>query len=71
MPYITSVERIGLERGKQEGRLEGKQATFSRLARARFGPLPAALETRIATSDEATLDAILDRVITVATVEDL
>ena len=71
MPYITSVERIGVERGKQEGRLEGKQAMLRRQAYARFGALPDAVEARIATADEATLDAMGDRVIVAATVEDL
>ena len=71
MPYITSVERIGVERGKQEGRLEGKQAMLRRQAHARFGALPDAVEAKIAAADEATLDAMADRVIVAATVEDL
>ena len=37
MPYITSVERIGRERGLQEG----AQQTLLEILDARFGTLPA------------------------------
>ena len=31
VPYITSIERIGLERGREEGRWETLQRTYERL----------------------------------------
>ena len=37
MPYITSVERIGFERGKAEGRAEGIRRSIELLLDARFG----------------------------------
>lgn len=37
----------------------------------RFGMLPATLEQRIAAADEPTLDTLLERVITVPTLDEL
>jgi len=71
MPYITSVERMGLERGRQEGRQEGLRAAARGVVRARFGSIPEAVERRIAAADEATLDQLIKRVVVVPTVDDL
>lgn len=75
MPYVTSVERIGLarglEQGRQEGRVEGKRATLLRLVQGRFGSLPPALDERIAAGDEVVLDEMIDRVVVAARIEDL
>ncbi len=75
MPYITSVERLGRQEGRQEGLaeglLEGKRAALRRLVARRFGVLPEALAQRIGAMDEAALDALLDRVLVVASVDDL
>ena len=38
MPYITSIERIGLARGRAEGRVETLRASILSVARARWGP---------------------------------
>jgi hypothetical protein len=64
MPYITSIERIGMEKGRQEGRQEGRQiglqegrqqgrkegqtALIVRLLRSRLGVLPPEMESRLA-----------------------
>jgi predicted transposase YdaD len=32
MPYITSIERMGIEKGLQEGRQEGRQEGLQRRA---------------------------------------
>ncbi len=48
VPYITSVERIGIEKGlqqglqqgRQEGRQEGKGVLLQKQLQRRFGPLP-------------------------------
>ncbi len=75
MPYVTSVERMGLERGRQEGRQEGRdegiREALRRIVQARFGTVPEALERRIAEADRAALDQMLDRVIIIETVDDL
>ncbi len=59
MAYITSVERVGHQRGLVAGREEGMVAgrgTLRRVLRERFGPIPLALDERIAALD--TLDAL-------------
>ncbi len=79
MPYITSVERSGLERGRQEGRVEGRQEgrvegireTLRRIVRARFQTVPEGLERRIVAADEASLEQLVDRAGVVSTIDDL
>ena len=75
MPYITSVERHGLEQGRVEGRVEGqldgKRQALRLTARARFGEVPEALEQRAMAADEAGLDALLARVAQAAQLADI
>jgi len=40
MQYITSVERIGIAKGRVEGRLEGESRLLRKLLERRFGALP-------------------------------
>jgi len=67
MPYVTSVERIGLARGREEGLREA----LRRIVRARFQTMPEALESRIAAADRETIDQLIDRASVVQTVDDL
>ncbi len=75
MPYVTSVERIGLARGRaegrDEGRAEGTRETLRRFIQARFGVVPPAVEQRIAAADRATLDQLVERAAVVQTIDDL
>jgi len=75
MPYVTSVERIGLARGlargREEGREEGLREALRRIARARFPMAPEAMGQRIAEADRATLDQMLDRISIIQTPDDL
>ena len=75
MPYITSVERSGLERGRQEGRQEGRvegtRETLRRIVRARFQTVPEDLERRIVAADESSLEGLVDRAGVVSTIDDL
>ncbi len=67
MPYVTSVERMGLARGRDEGTRE----TLRRFIQARFGVIPPAVEQRIAVADRATLDQMIERAAVVQTIDDL
>lgn len=72
MPYITSVERFGIQKGRQEGRQEGRKegrqeeaaALILRQLNRRFGSLNAELETQIRVLPlpqlEALAEALLD-----------
>lgn len=64
MPYITSVERIGEERGRligmqmglQEGRQEGEAKILTRQLQHRFGNLPVWVSEKIAQADLFSLE---------------
>ncbi len=83
MPYVTSVERMGIEKGRQEGRLEGRlegrqegrlegeAAVLKRLLIRRFGPLPEWVEPRLAQAGQADLERWADRVLDAPTLTDV
>jgi hypothetical protein len=58
MAYVTSVERLavqrGLQQGEEKGRVEGQAELVARLLTKRFGPLSAETQARLAqaTSDQ-------------------
>ncbi|MEO5372446.1 MAG: DUF4351 domain-containing protein [Magnetococcus sp. DMHC-1] len=60
MPYITSVERIGMEigekKGLEKGRQEGEAAILSRQLQRRFGDLPAWANEKIAKAKPPSLE---------------
>jgi len=83
MPYVTSAERIGiqkgLEQGRQEGRQEGRQvgrkegeaAILLRLIALKFGSPTEEVRARI---EEADADMLLDwsaRILTAERVDDI
>ncbi|MFN8488474.1 MAG: DUF4351 domain-containing protein [Caldilineaceae bacterium] len=66
MPYITTIERMGIEKGRAEGRVEGRAEgqyehalqSALRFSRYRFGPLTEELEQQIRTLSLEQLDAL-------------
>ena len=64
MPYVTSAERFGIEKGRQEG----EAALLKRLLARRFGTLPDALHVRLTT---ATIDQLEEWAIKVLDAESL
>jgi hypothetical protein len=75
MPYVTSVERIGLERGRQEGLQQGLQEGQSRLlARQlikRFGPLPKEIQERLAQASAVQLETWAEAVLDASTLNEV
>jgi hypothetical protein len=71
MPYITSVERIGLEKGRREGELRGQRAMLRRLLQARFGTVPEVLGRQIDDADQERLDQLADRIGTASSLDEL
>jgi hypothetical protein len=67
MPYVTSYERMA----REEGRLEAKREAVREVVRARFGTVPQALEERLATADEATLNTLIQRAATAPSTDQL
>ncbi|AHE96953.1 RpnC/YadD family protein [Thioalkalivibrio paradoxus] len=83
MPYVTSVERIGLRRGLEQGRKEGLQEG-SRIGRQegeaivllrqielKFGPPDAAVRKRVQSADAETLLRWSERILTAASLDEL
>jgi predicted transposase YdaD len=64
MPYITSVERIGYERGRKEGRVEDRRSIVPRLLERKFGQVSQEMGDRISTLSPELLEdfamALLD-----------
>ena len=70
MPFITSFERVGLEkgleqgleqgleRGRQEGRQEGQTNLIVRMLKRRWGALAPELETRVSKLSLAQLEKL-------------
>ena len=59
MPYITSIERMGIERGRQEG----EATLLRRLLTRRFGPLPTWAEERLTQASLLELERWADRLL--------
>ena len=75
MPYVTSWERMGIEKGKEEGerigRLDEKQEVLIRQMEKKFG-LTADERDRIqSTKDLDKLDSALDVILSAATKEEV
>jgi len=64
MPYITSVERLGIQKGRQEGRQQEAASLVLRLLNRHLGTLEAELEAQIRALPlpqlEALAEALLD-----------
>ena len=75
MPYITSVERIGIrkgiEQGRQEGIQQGKSLVLRRQLARRFGVLPLWVEERLARADRESLERWAERLLEAATIEEV
>lgn len=73
MPYVTSVERIGLRRGLDQGRKEGLQegeaTVLLRQIELKFGPPDAAVRKRVESADSDTLLRWSERILTAGSVD--
>ncbi len=47
MPYVTTIERMGIEQGRVEGRLEDRLETTTDLLQQKFGTLDENIESRL------------------------
>jgi hypothetical protein len=73
MKYITSVERIGIAKGRVEGRVEGLVEGESKLLKRqlerRFGALPAWATEKLSYATEPALEAWGEAILTAPTLE--
>jgi len=71
MPYVTSVERIGIQKGLEQGRKQGEAAMLLRQIAVKFGPPSEEVRKHI---EEADADTLLDwsgRILTAESVDDI
>lgn len=60
MPYITSVERIGMERGMAQGMAQGMARALARLLQLKFGSIPEPLTQRLQKMEISRLEELMD-----------
>lgn len=59
-----------MQRGKVEGRAEGKAELLIRLATLKFGPLPPSIDARIHDTASVELDSLGERLLDAATLDE-
>jgi len=69
MKYITSIERIGIAKGREEGRVEGESKLLKRQLERRFGALPAWAIELLSNANEPSLEAWGEAILTAQTLE--
>lgn len=71
MSYITTGERIGYERGKEEGKQEQGQTLVLRLLQRRVGELPQEVREGIQTLSLEQLESLGEALLDFTAIEDL
>ena len=71
MQYVTTAERIGIQKGRKEGRKEGEAAMLLRQIARKFGPPTEPVRERIERADSETLLAWSDRILTAQTLDEV
>jgi hypothetical protein len=71
MPYITSVEEIGYDRGLNEGKAEGERSIVLRLLTRRFRHLNDRTIAQITDLSTAQLESLSDALFDFSAIEDL
>ncbi len=67
MPYVTSVERIGIRKGIQQGEI----AIIKRLLNRRFGQIPEWVEKRLEQATPEYLGLWADRIVEVSSLDEI
>jgi hypothetical protein len=67
--YITSVERIGIAKGRIEGRVEGVSRLLRRQLERRFGVLPEWASDQLTRASEQQLEVWGEALLTAPTLE--
>ena len=83
MPYVTSIERLGRQEGREEGREAGREEGLEagrqqgealvllRLITLKFGPPSEPVREQIATADSETLLRWSERILTAQTLDEV
>ncbi|EXJ09133.1 hypothetical protein [Nitrincola nitratireducens] len=71
MPYINTAEKVGLEKGRQEGRQETLRATAKSLIEIKFGELPEWVTRQLQEASANQLDTWIKNILTAESLESL
>ncbi|WP_022947228.1 RpnC/YadD family protein [Methylohalobius crimeensis] len=71
MPYVTSAERFGIEKGKQQGLQQGEAAILLRLIERKYGAEAAACREQVLQADAETLLVWSERVLSADTLDEV
>jgi predicted transposase YdaD len=71
MPYITSIERMGIEQGRVEGRVEGQRSLIDLLLNQKIGQLSQTLDDRISSLSNEKLNSLAIALLNFSTLGDL
>lgn len=71
MPYVTSVERIGLQKGRVEGRREGELTLVLRLLARRCGTLSPNLAAQVQALSVEQIESLGEALLDFTNVSDL
>ncbi|MBF0134847.1 MAG: DUF4351 domain-containing protein [Magnetococcus sp. DMHC-1] len=71
MPYISSVERIGMEIGREKGRQEEAVNILLRLLQRRFGPLSKGIHDTVEAADLASLEQWSDKILDAGSIDEI
>jgi hypothetical protein len=71
MPYVTNIERRGIEQGIQQGLLQGEASVLRRQLARRFASLPAWVDERLEHAKQKELERWADRILDARRLEDV
>ena len=71
MPYVTSVERLGIEKGIQQGIQQGEHHLLKRQLKKRFPNLPEWVEEKLEQASQEDLEKWADRILDAQHLEDI
>ncbi len=71
MPYVTSIERMGIEKGLQEGQLNGQLNMALKFLQRRCGELPPEVRSRLEALNSEQLDGLGDVLDDIVSIEQL
>ena len=71
MQYVSSIERLGFKKGKQQGLQQGESAMLFRLLERKFGQVSEEVKQKIESADSDTLLEWGEKILSASTMYDV